>query len=67
MPDGGDSEETREQVVAAVRELETITTIDELRDWWRRWYVTLGHKRLARLAMLGWSIERLLNKTGKEE
>jgi hypothetical protein len=26
-------------------------TIAELADWWRRWYLKAGHKRLARLLM----------------
>ncbi len=26
-------------------------TVPEVADWWRRWYLTAGHKRLARLLM----------------
>lgn len=26
-------------------------SIPELADWWRRWYMKAGHKRLARLLM----------------
>ena len=26
-------------------------SIPELADWWRRWYLKAGHKRLARLLM----------------
>jgi len=26
-------------------------TVAEVADWWRRWYMKAGHKRLARLLM----------------
>ncbi len=27
-------------------------TIAQLADWWRRWYLKAGHKRLARMLMM---------------
>lgn len=65
MADLREREQIREQTVVAARELEGITTLDELRAWWKRHYLTLGHRRLARLAILGWPLERVLAKGEK--
>jgi hypothetical protein len=65
MADLREREQIREQTVVAARELEGVTTLDELRAWWQRHYLTLGHRRLARLAILGWSLERVLAERGK--
>jgi hypothetical protein len=27
-------------------------TVSQLADWWRRWYLKAGHKRLARMLMM---------------
>jgi len=27
-------------------------TVAQLADWWRRWYLKAGHKRLARMLMM---------------
>lgn len=35
----------------AAAELPSFTTVAEVADWWRRWYLKAGHKRLARLLM----------------
>lgn len=38
---------------AAEEELveQRISTLAEVADWWRRWYLLAGHKRLGRIIM----------------
>ena len=46
----------------AADSLEELGTADDVRGWWRRYYIALGHKRLGRL-LLGQSAERLLERS----
>lgn len=52
-----DEEKTKMQqamdsaAVSAAKELSPCKTVAEVADWWRRWYLKAGHKRLARLLM----------------
>jgi hypothetical protein len=33
----------------AEKELAGITTIKQFQDWWKKWYLDAGHKRLGRI------------------
>ena len=54
-----------QEVVARLREaaeeMKGLHTVEEVRRWWRKYYLTLGHKRLGRL-LLGQPVERLLER-----
>ena len=60
-------EQLLEATRVAARELEGVATLEELRAWWKRHYLVLGHKRLARLAFLGWPLERVVADRSKGE
>lgn len=63
MADVAEIEQTTRQ---AASEMEDLKTIDEVRAWWRKYYLTLGHRRLGRL-LIGRSVESLLPKSGERE
>ncbi|GIW07396.1 MAG: hypothetical protein KatS3mg060_2201 [Dehalococcoidia bacterium] len=67
MAEPRDPEQIRELTAVAARELEAVAPLDALRAWWKRHYLTLGHKRLARLAILEWPLERVLADRSKGE
>ena len=49
----------------AAAELEKLQTVTELREWWKRYYLLLGHRRLGRL-LIGRPVESLLGSRDKE-
>ncbi len=60
MAEPRDPEQVKAETIAASEEFAAVATIDDLRAWWKKHYLKLGHKRLARLAILGWPLERIV-------
>ena len=56
--DPGDSQE---ELLQASKEMAKLTTADEVREWWKKHYMTLGHRNLGRL-FIGGNVERLLER-----
>ncbi len=50
---------TPEEKLEAVKGFDKLTTIDELREFWRKAYETVGHRALGRM-LIGESPERAL-------
>lgn len=49
----------------AAAELEKLQTVAELRVWWQRYYLQLGHRRLGRL-LIGRPVESMLGGRERE-
>ena len=49
----------------AAAELPTLQTVAELRTWWQKHYLALGHRRLGRL-LIGRPVESLLGGRDRE-
>lgn len=49
----------------AAAELPALQTVAELRVWWQKYYLTLGHRRLGRL-LIGRPVESLLGGRERE-
>ena len=60
MP-GTDQSQLEEQIPAAAYELRELESVDDVRQWWSKYYTTLGHRRLGRL-LLGQPVDRLLEQ-----
>ena len=54
-----DTDELAAKLEAAAEELAQMQTAQEIKNWWRRHYSVLGHKRLGRL-ILGQPVDRLI-------
>ena len=50
-----------EELRTAAEEIEKLETAQDVREWWSRHYITLGHRRLGRL-LLGQSVARMLEQ-----
>ncbi len=55
-------EELESLLKEAAEQLKGLQTIDDMRAWWRKHYLTLGHKKLGRL-LLGQSIDTLVERS----
>ncbi len=56
-----DPGDVQEELLQAHKEMGELTTADEVREWWRKHYMTLGHRNLGRL-FIGQNVERLLER-----
>ena len=50
-----------DELIQADKELKELQTADDVRNWWKKHYYTLGHRRLGRL-LLGQSVDRMLEQ-----
>ncbi len=50
-----------EELRTAAEEMEKLETVQDVRGWWSKHYLTLGHRRLGRL-LLGQSVARMLEQ-----
>lgn len=63
MAEPGDIERALRQ---AAKELPGLQTAEEVRLWWRKYYLMLGHRRLGRL-LIGRPLESLLERIQERE
>lgn len=54
-----------EELIQADKELKVLSSAEEIRQWWRQHYSTLGHRRLGRL-LLGQSVDKMLEQTQRD-
>jgi hypothetical protein len=59
-----DIEEQVEALHAAEKELKAAASADDVRAVWRKYYLTVGHRKLGRL-LIGRTVEQLL--AGREK
>ena len=65
MPVMAETTEIEPVLKQAATEMEKLQTVTELREWWKRYYLLLGHRRLGRL-LIGRPVESLLGSRDKE-
>ena len=65
MPVMAETTEIEPVLKQAATELEKLQTVVELREWWKRYYLLLGHRRLGRM-LIGRPVESLLGSRDKE-
>ena len=58
-------EAVEEELIQADKELKELVSGEEIRQWWRQHYSTLGHRRLGRL-LLGQSVDRMLEQSQRD-
>ena len=57
-----DPAEIEENLWRAAEELKTLETLEDVKQWWATYYISLGHRRLGRL-LLGQPVERLVEQS----
>jgi hypothetical protein len=60
-----DVEEQVEALHAAEKELKAAQSADDVRAVWRKYYLTIGHRKLGRL-LIGRTVEQILAGREKE-
>jgi hypothetical protein len=60
-----DIEEQVEALHAAEKELKAAQSADDVRAVWRKYYLTIGHRKLGRL-LIGRTVEQILAGREKE-